>query len=67
MIKKLYETKFFFQNISAEIKNNKLTIVVKENPIINSIVFNGEKTKKFKEKIKELLSLREKSSFIKSK
>ena len=45
LIKKLYETTFF-SNISIEIKNNKLIIVVKENPIINSIIFNGEKAKK---------------------
>ena len=66
LIKKLYETTFF-SNISVEIENNKLIIVVKENPIINSIVFNGEKTKKFKAQITELLILREKSSFISSR
>ena len=66
LIKKLYETTFF-SNISAKIENNKLIIVVKENPIINSIIFDGEKAKKFKEKITELLSLREKSSFVHSR
>ena len=66
LIKKLYETTFF-SNISVKIENNKLIIVVKENPIINLIIFNGEKTKKFKTKIKELLILREKSSFINSR
>ena len=45
LIKKLYETTFF-SNISAEIENNKLIIVVKENPIINSIIFKGEKATK---------------------
>ena len=33
LIKKLYETNFF-SNISAELINNKLTIVVKENAIV---------------------------------
>ena len=66
LIKKLYDTTFF-SNISVEIENNKLIIVVKENPIINLIVFNGEKAKKFKTKIKELLILREKGSFISSR
>ena len=64
LIKKLYETTFF-SDISVELKNNKLSIVVKENPIINSVVLDGEKAKKYKEKIKELLTLREKTSFIK--
>ena len=65
LIKKLYETTFF-SNISVEIKNNKLIITVKENPIINSIAFDGEKAKKYQDKIKELLSLQEKGSFIES-
>ena len=38
LIKKLYETSFF-SNISVKLENNKLTIVVKENPIVNSIIF----------------------------
>ncbi len=63
LIKKLYETTFF-SNISVVLENNKLSIVVIENPFINSIIFNGEKAKKYKEKIRELLTLREKSSFI---
>jgi len=63
LIKKLYETNFF-SDLSIEIKNNQISITVKENPIIDSIIFEGEKARKFKEKIKELLTLREKSSFI---
>ena len=63
VIKKLYETTFF-SNISASIKDGILIIQVKENPIINEVVFKGEKAKKFKEKLKEVLSLRENSSFI---
>ena len=63
LIKKLYDTNFF-SNISVELINNKLSITVKENPIINSIIFKGEKADKYKEQITELLSLREKSSFV---
>ncbi len=63
LIKKLYETNFF-SNISVEVKNNKLSIVVEENPIVNSIIFKGEKAKKFREKITEFLTVREKTSFI---
>ena len=63
LIKKLYETTFF-SDISAEILDNKLTIVVKENPIIKSIVFNGEKATKFKDKLTEVISLREKGAYI---
>ena len=63
LIKKLYQTTFFL-DISVELKNNILIINVKENPVINSIVFDGEKAKKYQEKIIELLSLREKGSYI---
>ncbi len=66
IIKKLYETTFF-SDISITLNDNKLIITVKENPIINSIIFSGEKATKYKEKIKELSSLREKGSFIESK
>ena len=62
LIKKLYESNFF-SNISVKLENNILSIVVKENPIINSIIFDGEKAKKYQEKIRELLILREKSSY----
>ena len=63
LIKKLYETNFF-SNISVELQNGQLSIIVEENPIINSIVFKGEKATKYKEAVKALLTLREKTSFI---
>ena len=62
LIKKLYETTFF-SNISAEISNQKLIITVIENPIINEVVFHGEKADKHKEAIAEYLTLRENTSF----
>ena len=63
LIKKLYETNFF-TNIKVELKNNILNIFVKENPIVNAIVFKGEKAKKYKERITELLTIRENTSFV---
>ena len=63
LIKKLYETSFF-SNISVDLINNKLTIVVKENPIVSSITFKGEKAKKYTDAINELLLIREKTSFV---
>ena len=64
LIKKLYETTFF-SNISAELDNGILNIQVEENSIVNSIIFEGEKTKKFTEALTKLLLIREKGSFIK--
>ena len=63
MIKKLYETNFF-SNISIELLDGQLNIIVKENPIINSLVFEGEKAEKYKTAIAEKLILREKTSFL---
>jgi len=63
LIKKLYSTSFF-ADISASVENNTLKIVVKENPIIKSIIFDGEKAKKYMEKITDLLSLRENGPFV---
>jgi len=65
LIKKLYDTRFF-TTINVELLNNKLTIVVKENPLVNEIIFNGEKAEKFTEQITELLQIREKGSFVSS-
>jgi len=63
LIKKLYETTFF-SNISVELINNKLIVSVEENPIVNSIIFKGEKAKKYKEKIIEFIQVRENSSYV---
>ena len=46
LIKKLYETNFF-SNIKINIIDGELTITVSENPIVNSIVFDGEKAQKY--------------------
>ena len=56
LIKKLYETTFF-SDISVELKNGVLSIAVKENPTINSIVLRGEKAEKYKTAILNLFWL----------
>ena len=63
IIKKLYETTFF-SKIDVKILDGKLIINLEENPIINSVVFDGEKAKKFTEKIIDLTSLRENGAFV---
>ena len=65
LIKKLYETTFF-SNISIDLENGNLSIVVAENPIINSVIFEGEKAKKYKKVLHELIVLREKTSFLRN-
>ena len=63
LIKKLYETTYF-SNIEVELQNGILNIIVKENPIINTIVIKGEKAKKYKKAATGLFKLKEKSSYI---
>ena len=63
LIKKLYETNFF-SNISVELINNKLTIFVEENSIVDKIIFKGEKAEKNKERISEMLAVNEKTPFV---
>ena len=65
ILKNLYETDFF-EDIAIKIEGKTLIITVKENPIINTIVFDGEDAKKYREKIEEIITLREKSSFIRN-
>ncbi len=55
IIKKLYDTKFF-SKISTNFSNNILKIIVEENPIINTIIIEGEKAKKYKETVLEIIS-----------
>ena len=61
VIKKLYDTKFF-SNISVNFVSGVLSIDVKENPIIESIIIEGEKANKFQKEILKFISLKEKSS-----
>jgi outer membrane protein insertion porin family len=65
VIKRLYDTKFF-SDISTSFSNGVLRINVKENPIIDSIIIEGEQAKKFKKAILKMLALKEKGSYIES-
>ena len=51
-LKKLYDTNFF-EDIDITFNNNKLSINVIENPIIEKLEFTGIKKKSFSEFIKE--------------
>ena len=66
IIKELYDTSFF-EKISINFDNGILYIDVKENPLIQSIVFDGIKNKKIIEKLKKIILQKEKSSFVQNK
>ena len=57
----------FFEDIKLTLTNGTLNVVVKEYPIINAIVFEGEKSNQVRKKVVEKLSLKEKQSFIENK
>ena len=66
IIKKLYETNFF-EDVSVRINQNTLKISLIENQIIQRVTFEGIKTKKLREKLYEVIILKDKSSFVKFK
>ncbi len=62
----LYSTNFF-QDVKINLSNNILSVQVKEYPVINELLILGEESNKYKEKIFELISLKQKDSFIKNR
>ena len=65
ILKNLYETEFF-EDVKVSFNNNILTIDLKEYPIINQLIIVGEKSKKYIERIIEVINSKEKRSLIKS-
>jgi len=64
ILKRLYETNFF-ELISIKIENNILNIKVKENPIIQTVIYKGIKSNTMLEDIKKNIILKSRSSFNK--
>jgi outer membrane protein insertion porin family len=64
-IKKLYDTQLF-SDISIKYLDNILTINVKENPTINLVLFDGNKSKKDEDLVSEI-KLKERSVFSRSR
>ena len=64
IVKDLYDSNFF-EDISVKFEKNVLTISVKEQPIIQDIIIDGLKAKKFREALREKFILKPRSSFNK--
>ena len=64
VLKNIYSTNFF-ENVSLSLENGILNIRVEEYPIVQSIIINGVKAKKFKEQIYEKITLKEKNPYNK--
>ena len=61
-LRSLYESNFF-ENVSIKLIQNNLTILVKENPIIENVYFEGIKSNSLKEKILKNINLKSRSSY----
>jgi len=61
----LYETNFF-EDIDIAIKDKKLIINLVEYPLVNQIIITGEPNSGIKKQIKDVISLKEKNSFIRN-
>ena len=64
-VKKLYETQLF-SDVSISYLDGTITIIVRENPTINLVLFEGNKSKKDEDLIEEI-KLTERSIFSRSK
>jgi outer membrane protein insertion porin family len=65
ILKRLYKSGFF-KDVVIKIENNNLIIEVIENPIIQTVFIEGIKRKKTEEALKNILSLKDRSSFSSS-
>ena len=63
ILKDLYSTNFF-ENVSLEVRDKTLIIRLDEYPVVSQLLIIGEKSNKFKDGIKKIISMKEKSSFI---
>ena len=65
ILKKLYETNFFDL---VELRTNKNTLLIKvvENPLIEDVEINGLRSKDLIEKVKDLMELRSRKSYLES-
>ncbi len=66
ILKNLYETDFF-EDVKVTFNNGKITINVKENPIIQTIEIKGIKNKTILKTLNNNLNLKEKNSFVEIK
>ena len=62
VLKNIYSTSFF-KDVNVTLNNNKLIIIVDENPIIQNITYEGVKAKKILDIITSDLNLKERSSY----
>ena len=60
ILKNLFNTNFF-EDVNIKLEKNTLIVNVVEYPVINQLIIVGEKSKKYKEQIKKIIQLKEKT------
>lgn len=65
VLNNLYKTEFF-EDVKVSVINGEIKVKVKEFPFVDQLIIQGEKSNKFKEQIRKIISTKEKRSFIKS-
>ncbi len=65
ILNNLYSTDFF-EDINIKEVNGVLSITVKEYPLVNQLILNGEASSRIRDEIKKQISTKAKRSFIKS-
>ena len=65
ILNNLYGTEFF-EDVKVSLVNGELRVKVKEFPFVDQLIIIGEKSNKYKEQIKKIISTKEKRSFVKS-
>ena len=65
ILKNLYSTNFF-EDVKIELINGVLKVDLVEYPVINELLILGESSTKYVDRIKEIISLKAKNSFIKN-
>ena len=63
VLNKLYSTDFF-EDVKISIVGSELVVEVKEFPFVDQLVIVGEKSKKYKDRIKKIIETKSKRSFI---
>ncbi len=65
ILNNLYSTNFF-EDVKVNVANKTLNIIVKEYPLVNQLIINGEANSRIKEEIKKQIFTKAKRSFIRS-
>jgi len=65
ILNNLYSTNFF-KDVKVELSKGNLKVNLIEYPVINSLIILGEKSNKYKEEVRKIISSKEKGSFIRT-